>query len=47
MWLNKGSTIFLRWEADAGSLNQLEGMVIKGCYYFFVILFSLCYYSRI
>ncbi|CAK8569468.1 unnamed protein product [Lathyrus sativus] len=30
LWLNKGSTIFLRWEADAGSLNQLEGMVIKG-----------------
>ncbi|XP_058722217.1 E3 ubiquitin-protein ligase APD3-like [Vicia villosa] len=30
LWLNKGSTIFLRWEADAGSLNQLKGIVIKG-----------------
>ncbi|WJX15947.1 hypothetical protein P8452_06038 [Trifolium repens] len=30
LWLNKGSTICLRWEADASSLNQLEGVVIKG-----------------
>ncbi|XP_004499030.1 E3 ubiquitin-protein ligase APD2 isoform X2 [Cicer arietinum] len=30
LWLNKGSTICLRWEAEASSLNQLEGIVIKG-----------------
>ncbi|GAU27315.1 hypothetical protein TSUD_05410, partial [Trifolium subterraneum] len=30
LWLNKGSNIYLRWEADASSLSQLEGIVIKG-----------------
>ncbi|CAJ2675374.1 unnamed protein product [Trifolium pratense] len=30
LWLNKGSKIYLRWEADASSLSQLEGVVIKG-----------------
>ncbi|XP_061343286.1 E3 ubiquitin-protein ligase APD2-like isoform X2 [Gastrolobium bilobum] len=30
LWLNKGSTIRMRWEAPASSINQLEGIVIKG-----------------
>ncbi|AES59366.2 ubiquitin-protein ligase, putative [Medicago truncatula] len=30
LWLNEGSTICLRWEAEASSLNKLEGIVIKG-----------------
>ncbi|XP_020981215.1 E3 ubiquitin-protein ligase APD1-like isoform X2 [Arachis duranensis] len=30
LWLNKGSRIRMRWEAQASSRNQLEGMVIKG-----------------
>ncbi|RDX68038.1 Death-associated inhibitor of apoptosis 1, partial [Mucuna pruriens] len=31
LWLNKGSTIHMRWEAHtSSSLNQLHGMVIKG-----------------
>lgn len=30
LWLNKGSTIRLRWEAQASSLGQLEVSIIKG-----------------
>ncbi|XP_057428038.1 E3 ubiquitin-protein ligase APD1-like isoform X2 [Lotus japonicus] len=30
LWLNKGSTIRMRWEAQASSISQLEGIVIKG-----------------
>ncbi|XP_072075495.1 E3 ubiquitin-protein ligase APD2 isoform X2 [Arachis hypogaea] len=45
LWLNKGSRIRMRWEAQASSRNQLEGMVIKGyisdeiskCFFFLLI----------
>ncbi|KAH7846499.1 hypothetical protein Vadar_014689 [Vaccinium darrowii] len=30
LWLNEGSTIRLRWEAQASSLGQLEVSIIKG-----------------
>lgn len=30
LWLNRGSTIRMGWEAPARYLNQLEGVVIKG-----------------
>ncbi|KAI9106760.1 hypothetical protein K1719_022288 [Acacia pycnantha] len=30
LWLNKGSSIRMRWEAPTRYLNQLEGVVIKG-----------------
>ncbi|KAL7207910.1 hypothetical protein ACSBR1_029790 [Camellia fascicularis] len=30
LWLNKGSTIQMRWEAQASSLGQLEVSLIKG-----------------
>jgi hypothetical protein len=45
LWLNKGSTICLRWEADASSLNQLEGVVIKG--YFFVFFFFIFFFYNV
>ncbi|MED6162899.1 hypothetical protein PIB30_074778 [Stylosanthes scabra] len=30
LWLNKGSRIRMRWEAQGSIMNQLEGVVIKG-----------------